>query len=112
MTRKRFPSRMLVLPALPVGGIYELSNIAERMGHHWNLHGNGIDVAVFMSWVLAPVIVVPIQAIAVVIALPRLLNNPIERTLPNFLVPGFAIICIAAVWHLLQTLFEEVRTEW
>lgn len=96
MTWKRFPSRMLVLPALPACGIYGVSYIAERMGHHWDLHGNGIDVLVFLSWFLTPVIVVPIQVIALAIALPRLLKNPKERTLANFLVIGFAILCIAS----------------
>lgn len=96
MTLNRFPSRMLVLPALPAGGFYGLSYIAERMGYHWNLHGNGVDVAVFLSWFLTPVIAVPIQVIALAIALRRLLKNPIERTLPNFLVTGFAIFCIAS----------------
>jgi hypothetical protein len=104
--RKRFPCRMLVLPALPVGGIYGLSYIAERMGHHWNLHGNGIDVLVFLSWILAPVIVAPIQAIAVAIALPRLLKNTVERTLPNFLVTGFAIVCIVALLALMANVIR------
>lgn len=97
---------MLVLPALPACGIYGLSYVAERMGHHWDLHGNGIDGLVFLSWIVTPVIVVPIQAIALAIALPRLLKYPIERNLQNFLVTGFSIFCIVSFLALTTYVFQ------
>ena len=103
MQRKKFPCKLLVLPAIPPAIVVAAGWLAEMMGHQWNVHGDGIGMFFLLFVTVFIALITQITALSKSIA--RLKNDSAERTPKNLLCVAFALICITAAITFIAFMF-------
>jgi hypothetical protein len=93
MQRKKFPCKLLVLPAIPPAIVVAAGWFAEIMGHQWNVHGDAVGMLFVLFVTVFIALITQITALSK--SIPFLKNYSAERTIKNLLCVVFTLICIA-----------------
>lgn len=84
----------MAVPPLPALAILTIAWLADHGGHHWNVHGDAI--AMVMAFMLSCAVGAVFEIVALVKAVPLLLGQPAQRTLPNMACAAFGLTFLAA----------------